>query len=803
MKKALLLISSLTLLAVAGCNKETNVISEPSEPGELAVIPVNGDGAPRMTKGYVEETKFAETYYSTLHGTKTEAPRTMQLSAYLTPQEGECKNYFVDKTYSKDPSSETTWWNTNTVGGAHDPIYWPVGGTLDFLAYSVSSETTGAGKSQNIKTVWDNTNAAQKVTLTVPGENTQNDILFASAYGVESKNGATPVAMTFNHAQAWLEFILTGSTDDVHKDGIVNVQKIELENVYNAGTLNITNNGGNATAKWDFTGMDKQNIAVDNFNENLKLNATAKYLDMLIPQQTKTAFVIYYTLGSDTQVLSYRFTTDQKTWLMGEKYIYTINIATSEVTVAPSVIKWSNPADGGFSYAVKTPAKKIMYGDTQIGTVQVGFSPSDSFKMEGTPADDGSATYTCDTWGAQVTLTATPNGGASFVKWSDGVTENPRTFTITESVNLPEAVFGYKITTTGDASRCTTVTETYIAGESATIEGSPAEGYKLYKWYSDAGLATELTSVDNITVSADGKTITIASVNAEMTFYAKYIPQDAIAAPFSVSADKKVFFSKGNLYATVTFGTGDESKVAKKITGYAFESDQTYYRTWNNDVDADKYATSGKEDKAFFGYGMTTTPAGTVGTFYWTKSALVATSKVYNDSPDISDAFFAAGLKVRGHTWSCLTKDEFNYLLNTGGVGRSDENRFALAKVNGICGLLIFPDGYTGTINVTGIGEINKTLDQEYPSDSIEASTWTSMQEAGVVFLPASGYRSGSAIVTVGSTDSLCGLYWSNTLYDNEFASALYFFGSDAYKLGVGIGNNYHSTGCSVRLVSE
>ena len=38
--------------------------------------------------------------------------------------------------------------------------------------------------------------------------------------------------------------------------------------------------------------------------------------------------------------------------------------------------------------------------------------------------------------GTEVTLTATPNEGYHFVKWSDGNTENPRTIVVVEDVEL-------------------------------------------------------------------------------------------------------------------------------------------------------------------------------------------------------------------------------------------------------------------------------------------------------------------------------------------------------------------------------
>ena len=39
-------------------------------------------------------------------------------------------------------------------------------------------------------------------------------------------------------------------------------------------------------------------------------------------------------------------------------------------------------------------------------------------------------------YGAQATITATPNNGYRFVKWSDGNTDNPRTITVTEDISL-------------------------------------------------------------------------------------------------------------------------------------------------------------------------------------------------------------------------------------------------------------------------------------------------------------------------------------------------------------------------------
>lgn len=319
--KKILLFSTVVFLAIVGCQKEEIKVYENSNELSLSPISANGNMA---TRGYVESEVFEETYCANLHSADKPAatPRTMQMSAYLHPQNGMEGNYFVDKTFAKNGD----YWHATPA------IYWPVGGNLDFLAFSLTSE---AQYNKSISVKWDAENAASKVTLTVPAENSQNDILFASAANIKAQRTSTVVPMQFKHAQAWLEFQLSGSSD------VVNVKRIELEDVYNAGTLTINNNGGDALAQWDFTGQKAQTIPVDNLEGVSVLAGKAEFMDMLIPQQPKTAFVLYYTLGKDEQVLSYRFTTDQKTWLMGEKYIYRININANEITVDPSVTTWN------------------------------------------------------------------------------------------------------------------------------------------------------------------------------------------------------------------------------------------------------------------------------------------------------------------------------------------------------------------------------------------------------------------------------------------------------------------------------
>ena len=331
--KKIMILAVAALATFVGCNK-IETPSNDAKKVELSFVPMTGSVA---TRGYTTGTKFADEYLILNGPINIKCLRDMQISAYLYPQNGEPENYFVNKTFKH---GDDNLWH-NYVGTTLAPIYKPLGGKLEFLAYSLTSDAV------NVDAAWDEDNAASKVVLSVPAENTQNDILFSSAYS--SDGAGSPVEMTFKHAQAWLTFNLRGNREPNFHKPVVKDVRIELEDVYNAGTLTVSSNDGDALAEWDFSAVTRKNIDVDNIYEIQSLDDTKPgTFHMLIPQQKKTSFVIYYTLLNGEQ-FSYRFTTDKKTWLMGEHYVYDIFITANEVTVAPSVTLWNDVVPQSYS----------------------------------------------------------------------------------------------------------------------------------------------------------------------------------------------------------------------------------------------------------------------------------------------------------------------------------------------------------------------------------------------------------------------------------------------------------------------
>ena len=154
-------------------------------------------------------------------------------------------------------------------------------------------------------------------------------------------------------------------------------------------------------------------------------------------------------------------------------------------------------------------------------------------------------------------------------------------------------------------------------------------------------------------------------------------------------------------------------------------------------------------------------------------------------------------------TWRTLTKNEWNCLLkqrSASTVNGISNARYARGTVNGVSGLILFPDIYTHPSGVTLPTNIN-TANTDYSGNSYSGADWTKMEEAGVVFLPAAGSRgSGSENDLVKEVNNWCN-YWSSTGHESSNFSA-YFVQVLAIK-NVTIGFTNRFNGRSVRLAKN
>lgn len=118
-------------------------------------------------------------------------------------------------------------------------------------------------------------------------------------------------------------------------------------------------------------------------------------------------------------------------------------------------------------------------------------------------------------------------------------------------------------------------------------------------------------------------------------------------------------------------------------------------------------------------------------------------------------------------TWRMLSNEEWHYIREE--RGDTDDYRFARAQVSGVNGLLIFPDGTTSWNTTWGPvpADKNGVKANNYDFDTetkYTAAQMVTMANAGVVFLPCTGYMAasdgGSGYVT---QSNYWGYYWTST----------------------------------------
>ena len=232
---------------------------------------------------------------------------------------------------------------------------------------------------------------------------------------------------------------------------------------------------------------------------------------------------------------------------------------------------------------------------------------------------------------------------------------------------------------------------------------------------------------------------------------------DLLSGVFSVSASKKVNFSKGNLrYASSKWSF--------------FDNQYDYYTSYS----------AGAWDK-----------------FGWSTSATTYGMNTSTDNATYSGDFVDWGATM-GTGWFTLSSDEWTYLLNTRTasiVGGTTDGRYAKAKVNDVQGIILFPDTYTHPDGVTAPTGVNATDDTGWNGNSYTAADWTKMESAGCVFLPAAGYRGQASVKGAGSY----GYYWSSSPYTSDaYRAYLAFFSSGTLNPA---SYSYRNVGYSVRLV--
>ena len=250
---------------------------------------------------------------------------------------------------------------------------------------------------------------------------------------------------------------------------------------------------------------------------------------------------------------------------------------------------------------------------------------------------------------------------------------------------------------------------------------------------------------------------------------------------FTTLSGTKVVFSPGNLQASTTDGGSH----------------------WDWDFAAPQYDVVGNAagNNSIGGNGLLldSTPNGTVDLFGWSTADTYFGIHQSTDSINDYDGDFVDwGANQIGpyatNIWRTMGVTEWNALLvsrTASTVGTTPNAHYAKATVNGVAGVILFPDQYTHPAGVIVPSDINKD-NIAFDSNVYSFDDWNKMELAGCVFLPAAGYRTATTMTNVGSECD----YWSNAKDGDKNAYRMSFTAS---KLTLNSYNRH--MGRSVRLV--
>lgn len=320
--------------------------------------------------------------------------------------------------------------------------------------------------------------------------------------------------------------------------------------------------------------------------------------------------------------------------------------------------------------------------------------------------------------------------------------------------------------------------------QDALTEGSSGSAYSYDGCFS--GTRPAIPAITKNAYLTDGINISVNTAS---------LPTGAINGLFSVSANKQVYFSQGNLRYNPKsklweFAYPQYSKLHSGLTGDSNVSSE-YTSTYTGWIDMFGWATSGISHGAscYLPYSTDNTD-----TYYHAYG-----NQAYNLYDKYGTADWGFNPISNGgdlqDLWRTPTSDEWSYVLNS----RSTPSgiRFAKAKVDGVEGIILLPDHWDASIYTLS----NTNNSSSNYSNTVSESDWTTLFEAnGAVFLPAAGWRDQTNVIQ--STYNFHGYYWSSSkpiVGNTSTAAQCLIFNTSS----VNITSRSKHYGSSVRLIQD
>lgn len=351
----------------------------------------------------------------------------------------------------------------------------------------------------------------------------------------------------------------------------------------------------------------------------------------------------------------------------------------------------------------------------------------------------------------------------------------------------------------------TGVDQSGLGADFLMMEYNTTEGY----WYVAVPVSSSITTKLYFYWEQGGSSVGYVTSGAvTLTKGYVYTAGSSRQSPFNTDGTSKCFFkvkngmtgyvsfSPGNLQAKVVMAGGahTEWQFASAQFGYMGSANTSNILNAGSLFDLFGFGTSDWSGSGAEGYNSWS--ASDFESDYIQQSLVGSYANadwgVYNG------ANIKYGTAASGTTWRTLTSTEWNYLLNT----RSGKG--ALATVNGTPGIVLLPDLNANSEawvfeDEVAAGPSFTAGYTSYSANNYSLSDWNKLEAAGVIFLPAAGYRYGPDDEPEYGSNST-GYYWSSTYNGGYLANALKFSNSGVTIASTG---NTICNGYSVRLVHQ
>lgn len=275
-------------------------------------------------------------------------------------------------------------------------------------------------------------------------------------------------------------------------------------------------------------------------------------------------------------------------------------------------------------------------------------------------------------------------------------------------------------------------------------------------------------------------------------------PEGTLKGYFTVSQNKRVRFSKGNLQCRIVDAYSEiyEWRFAEHQYDYIGEANSDVGFSYLGWFDLYCWGTSGwdcgdrqrfKPYERYFGNFPNQ-----MAYIYGPPHPYGLTGKYACSDWGVFNAISNGG-NVAGQ-WRTLTSSEWTYLLNT---RRYDYGYdcYAKAVVNQVNGIIVLPDGWNR--NYYPLAAVNQWISIDFTTNIIDVADWENTFETlGAVFIPAAGQCDNQGLVEMHEG----GFYWSSTPQGSRDYASLFHFNrqrvdADTY--------NYKCSSSSVRLVQD